>query len=225
MNKAKSTAFPVSERAFIAVAGTILMVILLGGSIAAFGLFYAAEQQAEDQERLETTFRSADAVSSAEVGFKRQVQEWKNILLRGESTEDYAYYREAFNRDGEHVDHLLQGLLESSDEKQKSAINGLLTEHTQLSARYRVFLDGDHISQSRAKEIDHLVLGIDRPFTERLDKLAAELRDQLKTMRQASREADLKRYQNLKRLNMAVTSLGALLVFALLLWFRPRTSH
>ena len=66
--------------------------------------------------------------------------------------------------------------------------------------------------------------GIDRPFTERLDAFAETLRNQLKSIHQDSREAELRRYQTLKRLNIAATSLGGLLVFTLLFWFRPRTT-
>jgi hypothetical protein len=69
-----------------------------------------------------------------------------------------------------------------------------------------------------------MLRGIDRPFTERLDAFAETLRNQLKSIHQEGREAELKRYQTLKRLNVAVTSLGTLLVFALLFWFRPRTT-
>lgn len=223
MQDSHRTASPTNTRAFIALAGTILMVFLLGGSVAAFGLFYAAEQQQEDHQWLDATFRSADEISSAAITFKRQVQEWKNILLRGADPNDYTHYRQSFDNESEQVDRVLSGLIASSNENQKASINALLDEHRQLTARYRELLGhDDRISPSRAAEIDHTLRGIDRPFTERLDVYADTLRNQLKSIRQSSREAELSRFQTLKRLNIAVTSLGTLLIFALLFWFRPR---
>lgn len=225
MQDSHRTPSPTSARAFMALAGIILMVFLLGGSVAAFGLFYAAEQQQEDQQRLDAVFRSADEISSAAIAFKRQVQEWKNILLRGADPGDYSRYRQSFDHESEQVERLLSGLREASEDNQKASIGALLDEHGQLTARYRELLGAnDRISPSRASEIDHTLRGIDRPFTERLDAFAETLRNQLKLIHQDSREAELRRYQTLKRLNIAATSLGGLLVFTLLFWFRPRTT-
>lgn len=224
MQDSHRTPSPTSARALMALAGSILMVFLLGGSVAAFGLFYAAEQQQVDQRQLDATFHSADEISSAAIAFKRQVQEWKNILLRGADPGDYSRYRQSFDHESEQVDRLLSGLRDASEDNQKASIGALLDEHGQLTARYRELLGAnDRISPSLASEIDHTLRGIDRPFTERLDAFAETLRNQLKSIHQDSREAELRRYQTLKRLNIAVTSLGALLVFALLFWFRPRT--
>jgi hypothetical protein len=215
---------PDNVKMYIALAGAILVVFLLSGSVASFGLFYAAEQQQGDQQRLDAIYRSADEVSSAAFAFKRQVQEWKNVLLRGAEPEDYSQYHLAFERENEQVSRLLNSLIASSDANQKASIDALLDEHRQLTARYRELLGtDDRISPSRATEIDHTLRGIDRPFTERLDAFAEALRNQLKSIRQDIREAELSRYQTLKRLNIAVTSLGTLLTFALLFWFRPRT--
>jgi hypothetical protein len=215
---------PDNAKMYVALAGAILVVFLLSGSVASFGLFYAAEQQQGDQHRLDAIYRSADEVSSAAFAFKRQVQEWKNVLLRGAEPEDYSQYHLAFERENEQVSRLLNSLIASSDANQKASIDALLDEHRQLTARYRELLGtDDRISPSRATEIDHTLRGIDRPFTERLDAFAEALRNQLKSIRQDIREAELSRYQTLKRLNIAVTSLGTLLTFALLFWFRPRT--
>jgi len=215
---------PDNAKMYIALAGAILVVFLLSGSVASFGLFYAAEQQQGDQQRLDAIYRSADEVSSAAFAFKRQVQEWKNVLLRGAEPEDYSQYHLAFERENEQVSRLLNSLIASSDANQKASIDALLDEHRQLTARYRELLGtDDRISPSRATEIDHTLRGIDRPFTERLDAFAEALRNQLKSIRQDIREAELSRYQTLKRPNIAVTSTGTLLTFALLFWFRPRT--
>lgn len=215
---------PMPRRTFIALAGAILFMILTGGCVATFGLFYAAEQQANDQDHLERMFRVTDTASRAEITFKQQVQEWKNILLRGGSSEDYTHYRAAFDRDGEQVEQLLKTVLSMVTAEQHGLVESLLAEHASLGTRYReaLGLGNRHLEPRQAAIIDQSLRGLDRPFTARLEGFTAAVRQRLETDRQAGHAAGLARYEALKRLNLAITGLGAALVLVLLLWARPR---
>jgi len=215
---------PMPGRTFIALAGAILLMILAGGSVATFGLFYAAEQQAADQDHLDRMFRMADTVSRAEITFKEQVQEWKNILLRGGSSEDFTRYLSAFQHDGEQVEGSLKTVLSMVSPEQRGHVESLIAEHVALDARYREALvpAHDRLEPSQAAVIDQSLRGLDRPFTARLSAFTADIRQRLEEERQASQEAGLARYATLKRLSLAITGLGAALVLFLLLWARPR---
>lgn len=213
-----------SGRTFVSLAGAILMVVLLNGGIAIFGLFYSAEKQAEDQNRLDAMFHSAYGASRAEIFFKHQVQDWKNILLRGSSSQEFEQYRQFFEGNGRDVDEHLRALLTITTPEQKAEIESLLAEHGQLEASYRAALStvGDHVTSAQAATIDQGLRGVDRPFTARLDQFTARIHGQLETQRHDARQADIARYKGLKQLNMAITGVGALLVLGLLLGFRPR---
>ncbi|MFM2007852.1 MAG: hypothetical protein RLZZ09_3507 [Pseudomonadota bacterium] len=215
---------PMPRRTFIALAGAILFMILTGGCVATFGLFYAAEQQAKDQDHLDRMFRMTDTASRAEITFKQQVQEWKNILLRGESPEDYTHYRAAFDRDGEQVEQQLKTVLSLVTPEQHGLVESLLAEHAGLGTRYREALGSGHVrlEPGQAAIIDKSLRGLDRPFTTRLEEFTAAVRQRLEAERQAGQAAGLARYETLKRLNLTITGLGAGLVLVLLLWARPR---
>jgi len=225
MYDSRKQAAAMSGRTFVSLAGAILMVVLLSGGLAIFGLFYSAEKQTEDQDRLDAMFRLAYGASRAEIYFKHQVHDWKNILLRGSSPAEFEQYRQVFDGNGRKVDDQLRALLSSMvTAEQKAEIESLLAEHGQLENSYREALAGvgDHVSPTEAASIDQTLRGLDRPFTARLDQFAAVIHEQLEILRQEARQADRDRHEGLKRLNMAITGVGALLVLALLLGFRPR---
>lgn len=225
MYDSRKQAAAMSGRTFVSLAGAILMVVLLSGGLAIFGLFYSAEKQTEDQDRLDAMFRLAYGASRAEVYFKHQVHDWKNILLRGSLPAEFQQYRQVFDGNGRKVDDQLRALLSSMvTAEQKAEIESLLTEHGQLENSYREALAGvgDHVSPTEAASIDQTLRGLDGPFTARLDQFAAAIHEQLEIQRQEARQADRDRHEGLKRLNMAITGVGALLVLALLLGFRPR---
>ena len=54
-----------SGRSFVSLAGAILMIVLLSGGLAIFGLFYSAEKQTADQDRLDAMFHLAYGASRA----------------------------------------------------------------------------------------------------------------------------------------------------------------
>lgn len=214
-----------SGRSFVSLAGAILMIVLLSGGLAIFGLFYSAEKQTADQDRLDAMFHLAYGASRAEIYFKHQVQDWKNILLRGSLPAEFEQYRQVFDGNGRKVDDQLRALSSLMvTAEQKAEIESLLTEHGQLENSYREALAGvgDHVSPIQAASIDQTLRGLDRPFTARLDQFAAAIHERLEIQRQEARQADRGRHEGLKQLNMAITGVGALLVLALLLGFRPR---
>ena len=63
--------------------GMILLVIMANGLIAVFGFSYHNLLTARAQDEMEHVYDGVDRIREAQIHFKPQVQEWKNILLRG----------------------------------------------------------------------------------------------------------------------------------------------
>ena len=76
---------------------------------------------------------SALQARQMQVEFKKQVQEWKDILLRGSDPKDLATYTTQFHDESATVDRLGQDLLATSpDAAVRGEVTQFLTEHATL---------------------------------------------------------------------------------------------
>ena len=141
-------------------------------------------------ELLKTSVKQADLSRVAQVDFKKQVQEWKDILLRGNNSQDLAKYtklfREAETRVHENVAVLRQQI-------QDPAAIQLLTEfvvrHEVLGRKYQEAYDVYVGGGFDFKAADKIVRGMDRQPTDLFDHLVARLAAQAESSVKAQREA------------------------------------
>jgi hypothetical protein len=127
-----------------------------------------------------TLIDAIDATRSAQVDFKKQVQEWKDLLLRGDDPATFKKYLDAFNDDERRVKEELSKLaglmakLGINQEKLKETAK----VHSELGAKYmealKSYKSGDPLS---AHSVDQLVIGIDRAPTDSMDGLVKSVRD------------------------------------------------
>jgi len=112
----------------------------------------------------------------AKAEFKEQIQEWKNILIRGHNPEDFAKYLAAFNKREQTVQTQLtevQGLLHDlglalSLESKQAA------DHLDLGRIYRLALrNRTQLDAEGAKAMDVQVRGMDRPVAQAMDAFVA----------------------------------------------------
>jgi len=149
---------------------TLLLVGLTGWS----ALRAMNERNAAGFTEATQLLGAVDTARMAQVDFKIQVQEWKNILLRGYDDAHMVTYRGNFMKAGEDTTKQLATL--------KGMMTGLKLDtaivddagrlHGELQQRYLTALQqyvvGDPAS---AKVVDGLVKGMDRAPTEQIDKI------------------------------------------------------
>jgi methyl-accepting chemotaxis protein len=163
--------------------------ILLLSSLIALGLFFLgfiAYLQIhrfntivnEDHMRTQQYSNLASEVSQTSVAFKSQVQEWKNILIRGNNEADFEKYLNGFSRE----EGLIQASLAKAIVLQKETghstkdLEVFQKEHAALGKRYREALASFKTNDVEAgKKVDKLVAGMDREATKQMADLSANM--------------------------------------------------
>lgn len=130
-------------------------------------------------EKSKTAIDSVNLARSAQVSFKIQVQEWKNILLRGEDPEKFDKYFKGFSEEEEHVRTKLLELKKITSPELQQKIDHFLQAHQILGEHYRAGLEVyKNASADKYKIGDKAVKGIDREPTKALDELVEDVENQ-----------------------------------------------
>jgi methyl-accepting chemotaxis protein len=114
-------------------------------------------------------------VQGAAINFKTQVQEWKNILIRGNDAEQFTKYVDGFiESEGVVQKHLAAALaLQKEEGVPMDAVLLLQKEHATLGKNYREALKSfDQGNPNSGKVVDKLVSGMDRETSRQMQDLA-----------------------------------------------------
>ena len=135
-------------------------------------------------EALQRAENECHAVAESFVG---QVQEWKDILLRGNDPADYDKYVAAFEKRASDVraglTQLQTTITEIGIDSQKAA--DITKAHADLCAKYRDALKGfDKSKPDAGKAADKLVRGLDRPVTAALNDFALAINEKATKLRE-----------------------------------------
>ena len=152
-----------------------LIAILALNLLASLHGFHRLTQAASrEAEILETSSDILTLALTAQVHFKKQVQEWKNILLRGSDAELRARYVAQFEQEEGATRAYLErlvGLLQPNPEARAEA-EQFLAAHDRLGREYRAALAVYRPEDAAPQlEVDRQVRGIDREPTDLLDRL------------------------------------------------------
>jgi methyl-accepting chemotaxis protein len=122
---------------------------------------------------------AVDMARVAQVDFKKQVQEWKDLLLRGNDPDAFTKHHDGFVAQSSAVDKDLASL------KQQMAALGLKTDgvdaavatHADLGTKYLAAIQHyDAKDPKSVHVVDGLVAGIDRAPTAAIDGLVAKMK-------------------------------------------------
>jgi methyl-accepting chemotaxis protein-1 (serine sensor receptor) len=149
--------------------------------------------------------------------FRLQVQEWKNVLIRGADDALRARHLAAFDAEGRRIADLAGGLASSRDDQTRTLAHQFLAEHRALEARYRGALEAFAASGYDTQVGDALVRGADRSVATTLDALAARANERAEFETNATSE----RARAALVASAIVTALAAVVLLVVLaLWLR-----
>lgn len=125
---------------------------------------------------LEMPVKQADLARVTQVEFKKQVQEWKDILLRGHDASDLAKYTEQFHEEEGRVrDDAVALGKQVQDPEAKRLIGEFLAAHQALGQKYGEAYRAYVGSGFDFKAADRIVRGMDRAPTNLFDQVVARL--------------------------------------------------
>lgn len=203
------------------MAGIMLLALLINGAIGYFGLRYVDLKYAELIKRVNLLAEATDLAREAQVHFKVQVQEWKNLLLRGQDTHDLADYRDATLAQAGQVEEALRRLGAQSAllklDVEAALIASLISDHQEVLAVYQKELQVlQPDTFQNALKLDRAVRGIDRPLNTAIDQLAQRFKGLAHAQRLAVAEQSQKTIKTVRRVMMVGTALAVVVLMLML---------
>ncbi|NVZ23795.1 methyl-accepting chemotaxis protein [Pseudomonas costantinii] len=159
---------------------------LLGGSLLAMLLIalacfnFLSNGVQSYRNLIEGPLLTSQLIDEANLQFKVQVQEWKNVLLRGKSPQDMEKYWGQFQDRQRDVQGILTRLVtQTNDDPSLSRrIDALRQEHQQLGVAYQKGRDTYLAAGADPVAGDNAVKGVDRATSEQMSALVSDLRAQ-----------------------------------------------
>ena len=159
----------------LALLGGSLVLILIT-ALACFSFLSSGIQSYRGL--LDGPLESSRLIDAANVEFKIQVQEWKNVLLRGQDSANLQRYWSQFEAQERKVQDILGQLtlVAAADPALKTQVERLRSEHQALGGNYRKGRDAFVAAGADARAGDEAVKGIDRAASEQMTALVEQLR-------------------------------------------------
>ena len=160
----------------------VQILTLLGASLATMLLiavvcfqFLSSNVQGYAQ-LVEGPLRASQLIDEANLQFKIQVQEWKNVLLRGREPAERDRYWAQFQARERQVQQLLGELIDSSDADLRTRLQQLSDSHRQLGQAYEQGRQAFIAAGADPLAGDLAVKGVDRSTSEQMSTLVDHLR-------------------------------------------------
>jgi methyl-accepting chemotaxis protein len=171
----------------------------------------------------ETAAKFAAAVDTArvaQVDFKKQVQEWKDLLLRGSDSDAFKKHHDAFVEQSDAVNKDLTRLKQQMTELGIKAddVDAAVATHTDLGTKYLAAIQHYDAKDTKSVHVvDSLVAGIDRAPTTAIDGLVAGMKKDAAAESQRI-DAESSKAFNDACVLLATVVLCAMVAGAVLIW-------
>ncbi|NBD38786.1 MAG: response regulator [Verrucomicrobia bacterium] len=181
-----------NERLKLIFNGFLIGLTMLALAAVNFLGYLLIRNQQQDLLQLEQeTQESLSLAYQIQINFKIQVQEWKNVLLRGHRSEDFKKYFSQFEERETTTQKLCGQLLSNSSlgTQVRANIAYFKRRHAALGEAYRNALQHQMLSEPESLfRIDRSVRGIDRPPMDILDSTVAEMIEHTRSIRNEGEE-------------------------------------
>lgn len=209
------------RKSLMQVASLLLLTLLSVALLALFSVWSLQRAHQRNDGEMAQLVAALDASRQAQVQFKRQVQEWKNVLLRGDYPVARARYFNAFANAEDEVQAALTKVDEilsaAGDSRHDTQLKDLRREHLHLGEQYRAALVEASGGRWAPFESDLAVRGIDRPLDRNIDQLATGLMQEMQN-RSKLLDASFQRRFEALRSALWVAMVASLLLVGVLLW-------
>lgn len=192
----------ISTKLILFFCGVVTLFVLLASALLAQTRTVSAGYAA----LLAQQVRQAETARVIQVTFKKQVQEWKDILLRGHTPADLDKYTRQFHDEETQVRSGAVDLARTvTDSTCRELLDQFVAAHKMLGEQYQTAYDIYLGNNFDFKAADKMVRGKDRPPTDLFDKVVKQLNDDVASS-VAAQERAVARSRNL-----ALTLVGGLL--------------
>jgi methyl-accepting chemotaxis protein-1 (serine sensor receptor) len=172
-----------------------LLLLTIVSSIAMLGVTFLLYQRlsattSEFAAILDHDVAQQDDVQEIQYTFKVQVQDWKDLLLRGSVQADFEKYRDAFFAKEAEVQKQCAAVLAGKlDPKDREHVEQFAAEHRKLGENYRAALKIFAASGgTAAHDADHLVRGQDRAASDLLGTIIDDVEARFRARAAAERK-------------------------------------
>jgi methyl-accepting chemotaxis protein len=168
------------------------LALFTGGAASGFLVWQLSSTSAVYDRMLgQAEVQHQDRARVMQVDFKKQVQEWKNLLLRGAKYEDFKKYEESFKKEEQLVRKDAEQLLaDVKDAEARKMLQAFITAHDAMGKSYDAAIRAfEGTKGSDPAAADAMVKGQDRAPTDGIDALVVRLQGVVAEARAAQSES------------------------------------
>ena len=191
----------------------IVLLIAMGG-YASYLMQQNNKKQLEISQVCTTMENAIDTGRQAQVDFKIQIQEWKNVLLRGANPKQYKKYKGAFEKRGAKVQSELTSLTKILNTAGLSTplIREAATSLQALNDKYLGSLEKYEQGEIvELQSIDKIVKGMDRAPKKQIDSIVEFVREQSKLQKEQGEAEFISNYKRALMFFSVLVAAGAVL--------------